>query len=112
MPYIPSEDPVVHDRPQVLPSLPPEHDFTAAAADVCNIGRSLSRVNGARMIVAAMSRARYALNDCWSILHVLLDSQATSDMMPFGKKTDAPSMILVKRSAHNGEPFVCSRLLI
>jgi len=90
IPYIPSHTPVVHFKPHVLPSLPPEQDFAAAAADDCNNGWSMFRVYGARMMVAAISRARYALNDCWSTSHVLLPSHATSLMMPFGKKTDAP----------------------
>jgi hypothetical protein len=67
-PELPSQLPVYHLLPHVIPSSPPEQAFAAPTADAVRYLVILSLVKGARSAVLAMNRERYALNDCWSRL--------------------------------------------
>jgi hypothetical protein len=73
-PEVPSQPPVYHFEPHVVPSAPPEQDFAAPTAEALRYDVMVSLVNGARRAVFAMKRARYALKDCWSRLQWRPDS--------------------------------------
>lgn len=55
-PLAPSQAPVYHFEPQVLPSAPPEQDFAAPIADAVRCLVIVSFVNGAISAVFAMKR--------------------------------------------------------
>jgi hypothetical protein len=63
-PEVPSQLPVYHLLPHVVPSVPPEQDLLAPTAEAFSNGTILSLVKGATIAVLAMKRERYALNDC------------------------------------------------
>jgi hypothetical protein len=57
-PDLPSQAPVYHFEPQVLPSAPPEQDFAAPTADALRYLVTVSLVKGAMIAVLAMKRDR------------------------------------------------------
>jgi hypothetical protein len=70
---------------------------------------TVSRVKGAKKVVCAIQRVRYALKEYMSVVQVSFVSQATSKAMPPGKKV---LIVEFRRrltlSSHMAEPFVCT----
>jgi hypothetical protein len=77
-PKLPSLAPVVHFSPHCVPVVPAVHVFAAAVAELASLVMIVSWVKGASSAVAANQRVKYALNERWSILH-LLASQADKE---------------------------------
>jgi hypothetical protein len=94
-----------HLSPHSVPLLPAVQVLTAAKADVRSFGMMMSWVKGASSAVAASQRAKYALKDRWSTLHLVYSQYSCITPSSLKNNNEALSNP-VTRSCHKALPFV------
>lgn len=88
-----------------MPLGPAVQVFTAASADVRSFGMMMSWVKGASSAVAASQRAKYALKERWSTLHLVYSQYSYITSFSLKNNNEALSNP-VTRSCHRALPFV------
>ena len=94
-----------HLNPHSVPLFPAVQVLTAAKADVRSFGMMMSCVKGASSAVAASQRAKYALKDRWSTLHLVYSQYSYITPASLKNNNEALSNP-VTRSCHKALPLV------